>query len=163
MVTCSKKDGRSVVTLENGVEMSRKEYILKRYVEDNAKRGDIAKELGVPVQVVFAFTRNIANEHHTPGVGRTKLEDIANPETGEVKPRAEVIKELLATGKSRKEIAALLGVAYQIVYSATKPPKVKAEAVEGETPEAVAEVAEVAEVAAEEAPEDGKKKRRGIF
>lgn len=162
MITCSKKDGRAVVTLEDGTEMSRKAYILKRYTEDNAKRGDIAKELGVPVQVIFAFTRNIANEHHTPGVGRAKIEDVANPETGEVAPRAQVIKDLIAGGKTRKEVAKLLGVSYQAVYSVTKPPKAKGEAVEGEAP-VEGEVAEVAEGEAPVEAVEGKRKHRGIF
>ena len=160
MVTCTKKDGRVMVVLEDGFEMPRKAYIIKRYYEDDMKRGDIAKELGVPVQVVFAATRNIENSHHKPGVGRAAAEDILNPETGEVAPRVQVIRDMAAAGKTRKEIAVALGISYQAVYMATKPAKAKAEA------EAEAKVGEVeapveAEVAAEE--EAPRRKKHGLF
>lgn len=166
MVTCTKKDGRAMVVLEDGSEMSRKAYILKRYSEDDMKRGDIAKELGVPVQVVFAFTRNIENSHHKPGVGRAAAEDVLNPETGEVAPRVQVIRDMAAAGKTRKEIAVALGISYQAVYMATKPAKAKAEVeakaeapVEAKAGEVEAPVE--AEVAAEE--EAPRRKKHGLF
>ena len=158
-IVSSKIDGKVMVTLEDGTTVPRKAYVLRRFAED-AKRGEIAKELGVPVQIVFGFTKNLANAHHTPGVGRRNAGNIVNPLTGEEESRPDVIRALVASGKTRKEVAAELGISYQAVYVATKPAKVEvSEAPEApEAPEAkVAEVAEVPE--APEAPAGGRKKK----
>ena len=148
-IVSTRVDGKVMVTLEDGTTVPRKAYVLRRFAED-AKRSEIAKELGIPVQIVFGFTRSLSNAHHTPGVGRKGAGSIINPLTGAEEPRAEVIKALIASGKTRKEVAADLGISYQAVYVATKPAKAEAEVAENaEVPEAPeAENAEVPEAQA---------------
>ena len=130
-ITLSKRDNRVYVT-ENGVEMSRKEWVLNKFAAD-WKRGQIAKALGVPVQVIFGYTRDLSNAFHKPNVGAGRTAGTAvNPLTGESATRTEVIKQLSAAGHSRGEIVKMLGVSYQVVYNATKELKA-AEVVEPAT------------------------------
>lgn len=63
------KRGRSVILkLADGSEERRIDYIRRRYYDEEAKRGDIAKELTelegrtVPYQVVFAATKLSAED-----------------------------------------------------------------------------------------------------
>ena len=115
---------------ENGVEMSRKEWVLTKFAA-NWKRGQIAKALGVPVQVIFGYTRDLTNTYHRPNVGAGRTAGVAiNPLNGETATRSEVIKQLAASGKSRGEIVKMLGVSYQVVYNATKDLKMAAQPIE---------------------------------
>jgi DNA invertase Pin-like site-specific DNA recombinase len=81
-------------------------------------RADVAKELGVTYQTVFAATRGIEGGGGT-SVGRQKIM-VTHPDTGEEVARIDLIRELFEKGKTRGEIAKLLNTTYQIVYQATK-------------------------------------------
>lgn len=48
------KQGAAII-LESGER--RIDYIRRRFYDEGAKRGEIAKELGVPYQIVFAATK----------------------------------------------------------------------------------------------------------
>jgi hypothetical protein len=74
------------------------------------KRGDIAKLFGIAYQQVYAYTKPPEGERQ--GRGKVILP------SGQ--PRAEYIREQAEAGRTRAEIANELGVAYQIVYAATK-------------------------------------------
>jgi DNA invertase Pin-like site-specific DNA recombinase len=81
-------------------------------------RSEVAKELGVTYQTVFAATRGVEGGGGT-SVGRQKIM-VTHPDTGDEVPRIDLIRELFEHGKSRGEIAKLLNTTYQIVYQATK-------------------------------------------
>ena len=123
-VTTVKRDNRTFVLTAAG-EVPRKQWIIDRFNE-NYKRGEIAKALGVPVQIVFVATRGLTNEHHKETIARetgASRAMIINPTTGEEQPRGQVIRELYESGMSRNDIAKLTETSYQVVYSYTKPRK----------------------------------------
>jgi hypothetical protein len=61
----------------NGVLVKRKDFILRRFVQDKKSRGEIAKELTqlsgkkVPYQIVFAATKNVKGGPDKPAEGTT--------------------------------------------------------------------------------------------
>lgn len=57
--TTEKKKGGSAIVLENG--MRRVDYIRQEFAAGR-KRGEIAKELGVAYQIVFAATKDMGKE-----------------------------------------------------------------------------------------------------
>lgn len=120
-----KKENR-VFVLVDGKEMPRKEYVVQEFKKDR-KRQEIANELGVPVQIVFGYTKGMENKHHKPGVGGfgRSAATVKDPETGQEMPRNAYIKKQFDAGKSRGEIAKELECSYQVVYNATKKPKAK--------------------------------------
>ena len=48
----------AMVTLDDGTQMKRTDYIRKRFLE-GASRSEIAKELGIPYQYVWQATRKL--------------------------------------------------------------------------------------------------------
>jgi transposase-like protein len=60
---------RVIVELPDGREMPRSEYIRMRIEQDGRSRGEVAEELGVPYQVIFAASKNmpIKNGRFHPG------------------------------------------------------------------------------------------------
>jgi hypothetical protein len=108
--------------LDNGQECSRSAYIRQEFLKGRS-RGDIAKELGIPYGLVYTATANMTNEAHPggPGVGRvgnrgTIMEDGTS--------RAEWLRQQVAAGRSRGDLAKELGIPYATVYAATKEIKV---------------------------------------
>lgn len=123
-----KKDNRVYVVTPEG-EIPRKQWVIDRFNEDN-KRSDIAKALGVPIQTVFGYTKGMQNAHHVPGeggFGGGAPVTVINPLTGEEMPRGQAIRELYASGMARGEIAKTLETSYQVVYNITKVKKANAE------------------------------------
>lgn len=121
MVEQVKRNNRAFVIVD-GKEVARKEWAIEKFSQD-MKRGDIAKMLGVPVQTVFGYTRDLTNAFHHPGKGgfggASKIM-VMNPLTGEEDSRANVIRELYEGGMPRGEIAKKLECSYQAVYAVTK-------------------------------------------
>jgi len=109
--------------LDNGQECSRSAYIRQEFLK-NKSRSEIAKELDVSYNIVFSATANMFNEKHPEGAtgrgsgGRSVI--VEDPRDGQMKPRAQVMKELYAEGQTRAEIAKQFDVAYATVYGATK-------------------------------------------
>ncbi len=127
--TTRQRGGNSkMIELSDGTKMPRSEYIKQEFLKGKS-RGDIAKELGVAYQVVFAATKGMDNGTTSRKGGRAM---IAHPETGELVSRTELIRELFAQGKTRREIANMLHVDYAVVWSATKSEKGEEEQVEDE-------------------------------
>lgn len=111
--------GRTVmIELPDGTKMPRSEYIRQEFMKGRT-RSDIAKELDVPYQIVYAATKGMTNGA-TGSRGRVMIQD---PETGELVPRTELIRKLYEQGKTRREIANMLQVDYAVVWNATKPKK----------------------------------------
>lgn len=123
--------------LDNGQACSRAAYIKQEFLKGRS-RGDIAKELEVAYYVVYSATVNMYNEAHPQGGSNTGfkaevisvtegtrefVKDPANFNGTEVLVeinRADYIRELMESGKTRNEIADILDVAYATVYAATK-------------------------------------------
>jgi predicted transcriptional regulator len=84
-------------------------------------RAEVAKEMGVTYQTVFAATRGVEQEGGSSGtsVGRQKIM-ITHPTTGEEVARIDYIREAFEAGKTRGDIAKELNTTYQVVYQATK-------------------------------------------
>ena len=55
------ENGRVVVIDNDGVELSRKEYVIREFCEKDRKRADIAKELDISYQIVFSYTKDLRN------------------------------------------------------------------------------------------------------
>ena len=101
----------------NGVEVLRNDWIRELF-EAGMKRKDIAAELGVRYQVVYAATKHMENiAHNSTTTGRNIL---LTAEDGTIQPRKNIIRDRYLRGESRSEIAKSLSVRYQIVYAATK-------------------------------------------
>lgn len=102
----------------------RGDYIRRR-VSEGQSRSEIAKELGVTYQVVYAATKGLS----VPA-GRRSGHTMENGE-----PRRDYIRRRISEGQTRGEIARELGVTYQVVYAATKDlsvPEAKAAEVDAE-------------------------------
>ena len=103
-------------------EISRAQFIRNEFVAGKS-RPEIAKELGVKHYIVYSATANMYNDAHPQGGGggRNRGEMIEWPiGSGEIKARAQVMRELFAEGKTRSEIKEMFGTAYATVYAATK-------------------------------------------
>lgn len=121
MVEQVKRNNR-VFVIVDGKEIARKDWAIDKFSQD-MKRGDIAKMLGVPVQTVFGYTRDLTNAVHHPGkggFGGASKVMVTNPLTGEEDSRANVIRALYEGGMPRGEIAKKLECSYQAVYAVTK-------------------------------------------
>lgn len=109
--------GRSkkVVMIEqpDGTKINRDDLIVKDF-EAGMARKDIAEKYDVAYGTVYAVTKDL-------GVGNTRAKSIVDPRTGEIRARADVIKELFAQCGKRREVANLLGVDYAVVWASTKP------------------------------------------
>jgi hypothetical protein len=117
MTFTKQEDGK--YQLEDGRVVSRAELIRELFNTDWHRR-DIAKELDVPYNVVFQATANMTNKHHQPGRGGVAVAKTVTLPDGTEMPRAEYIRQEVAKGRSKAEIAKELGVSYSVVWNATK-------------------------------------------
>lgn len=108
--------------LSDGRIVSRAE-VIRELFSQNWKRADIAKHLDVPYNVVFQATANMTNAHHAPGKGGVAAPKMITLPDGTQMPRAEYIRQQVAAGRSRAEIAKELGISPSAVWSATKDMK----------------------------------------
>jgi predicted transcriptional regulator len=107
------ENGRIVVIDDNNVELSRKEYVIREFSNNDRSRGEIAKELEISYQIVFSYTKGLQNSHHNENTnGRSIM-------IADVTRKQYVIDEF-NKNRSRGEIAKELGISYQIVFSYTK-------------------------------------------
>jgi transposase len=102
--------------LKNGTMGSRSAHIRELYVEDGMSRGEIAEMLGISYNVVHAATANLDNG--TTGTVGARI--MVKNDKGDEVARVDYIKELAEGGMDRGAIAKKLGIAYGIVYAATK-------------------------------------------
>lgn len=107
--------------LDDGtVTDNRSAYIRQEFNKDRS-RGDIAEELDVSYNIVYTATANMENAT----TGKRGRKTITDPELcqelgiEEGTPRNEFIKEKAEEGNSRREIADMLGISYNVVYAAT--------------------------------------------
>jgi hypothetical protein len=107
------------VIMEDG--RSRAEH-MRDMVKEGKTRGEIAKHFGAPYATVYAATKDLIEKGEGTHGGKVMIEW-----EGVEQPRVDVIRELFAAGKTRREIANLLACDYAVVWSATK--------VKGEKPE----------------------------
>ena len=107
------ENGRIVVIDNDGVEMGRKEYVIREFCEKDRKRGDIAKELEVSYQIIFSYTKDLQNSHHNENTNSRSI--MINDIT-----RKEYVINEFNKNRSRGDIARELGVSYQIIFSYTK-------------------------------------------
>ena len=98
-------------------DKSRNEWI-HEMADADVSRGDIAKMLDLSYGVIYGLTKDA-------DAVRAKHE--VTLEDGTVISRAEYIRRLAAEGKSRGDIAKELGVAYAVVWQATKVAKTEKE------------------------------------
>ena len=107
------ENGRIVVIDDNNVELSRKEYVIREFCENDRSRGEIAKELEVSYQIIFSYTKDLKNSHHNEDTNGRSI--MINDVT-----RKEYVINEFNKNRSRGEIAKELGISYQIVFSYTK-------------------------------------------
>ena len=55
------ENGRIVVIDDDGIELSRKEYVIREFCEKDRSRADIARELEVSYQIIFSYTKDLRN------------------------------------------------------------------------------------------------------
>ena len=134
-----------------GVEpgTSRKDYILQR-IKEGVTRKQIAEELGVSYGVIYGVTKALEGVKADRSGSRAMIEYPAG--SGEMRPRTELIRELYnqvdEEGNklyTRRNIADLLRVDYNVVWQATKEVKVI-------EPEAPADASEASEGSGEMRP-----------
>ena len=106
------ENGR-IVVIDDGVEMSRKEYVIREFCENDRSRGEIAQELEVSYQIIFSYTKDLKNSHHNENTNGRSI--MINDVT-----RKEYVINEFNKNRSRGEIAKELGISYQIVFSYTK-------------------------------------------
>lgn len=138
---------RETYTLNDGSQGSRAAFIREKFLQDNMSRKDIAEQFGFAYRVVYSATVNMVNSAEAPQRGRgvssntIKLtavgavvlekdgkiflngeEQEPGFEVGETKEvnRNEWIKEQVATGVSRGDIAKYLDMSYGVIYGITK-------------------------------------------
>ena len=97
--------------------VSRNEWI-KEQVNNGVARGDIAKMLDISYGVIYGLTKEAEG---TRTVHMITLED------GTEVSRTEYIRQQIAAGKTRGEVAKELGVDYSVVWQATKVQKTVAD------------------------------------
>lgn len=102
--------------LKDGTMGSRSAHIRELFVQDGMSRGEIAEMLGVSYNVVHAATANLDNG--TAGAAGARI--MVKNDAGDEVARVDYIKELAEGGMDRGAIAKKLGVAYGVVYAATK-------------------------------------------
>ena len=107
------ENGRIVVIDDNNVELSRKEYVIREFCENDRSRGEIAQELEVSYQIIFSYTKDLKNSHHNEDTNGRSI--MINDVT-----RKEYVINEFNKNRSRGEIAKELGISYQIVFSYTK-------------------------------------------
>ena len=106
-----------VYAAEELVTKDRNQWI-KEQVAAGVSRGDVAKILDLSYGVIYGITKE---QDGTRATHEVELED------GTKISRSEYIRRLLASGKTRGEIAKELDVPYSVVWQATKTEKTDAE------------------------------------
>lgn len=125
--------------LDDGTECARSAYIRQEFCK-NRSRKDIANELDVKYYIVYAATANMYNDIHresgnnTKGRGSQIVSKVnknfefvnddgevveTEEEAGKV-PRADLMRELIQEGVTRKDLQKHFDVSYATVYAATK-------------------------------------------
>ena len=107
------ENGRIVVIDNDGIELSRKEYVIREFCEKDRSRADIARELEVSYQIIFSYTKDLRNTHHNENTNSRSI--MINDIT-----RKEYVINEFNKNRSRGDIARELGVSYQIIFSYTK-------------------------------------------
>ena len=129
LVVVQQNEDGSTTTFVNGVAtdvayaeedlqtVSRNEWI-KEQVANGVARGDLAKMLDISYGVIYGLTKEAEG---TRTVHMITLED------GTEISRTEYIRQQIAAGKTRGEVAKELGVDYSVVWQATKVQKTAAD------------------------------------
>ena len=129
LVTVQQNEDGSTTTYVNGevsdvtytdeelTTTSRNDWI-KEQVANGVARGDLAKMLDISYGVIYGLTKEAEG---TRTVHTITLED------GTTVPRTEYIRQQIAAGKTRGEVAKELGVDYSVVWQATKVQKTAAD------------------------------------
>lgn len=147
--TVAKPKAAPAAEAEASDEVPQRDQIRKLFGEGTT-RGELAQMFGLKYQQVYAMTKDLQGPAGSGGGGRARVMIEWN---GETKPRVDVIRELLTSGKKVGEIAKELGISYQIVFQATKAQREAAAA--SSEPAADAEGTEaVAEAPADEAGDE---------
>lgn len=92
-------------------EVSRKEWIETQF-SAGMDRGNIAKVLNLSHGVIYNATKALGNG--------SRARVMITLEDGSQVERTAYIRQLVAEGHERKDVAKLLGVEYNVVYQATK-------------------------------------------
>lgn len=153
---------RETYTMNDGTQGSRAAFIREKFLQDNMSRKDIAEKFNFPYRVVYSATVNMTNSAETPARGRgvsnsmikltaagavvlekdgkvylngeEQADDVELGEVSEVN-RNTWIKEQVANGVSRGDIAKWLDMSYGVVYSITKDQEGTRQRVEIELPD----------------------------
>lgn len=117
--------GNGIVKVEGGYRLADgrtvpRAQLIRELFNQDWKRADIAKLLDIPYNIVFQATANLANAHHSPGNNAQRGPKMVTLPTGEEIPRSEYIKQQVALGRSRAEIAKELGISTSAVWNVTK-------------------------------------------
>ena len=96
---------------------NRNEWI-KDQVTSGASRGDVAKALDLSYGVVYGLTKDVA--------GSRQKHEVELPDGSKI-PRSDYIRQKVAEGVSKSDVAKELGVEYSVVWQATKKDKTDAE------------------------------------
>lgn len=147
---------------KNGEEVSKSAFIREKFIEDNMSRKEIAEKFNIPYRTVYGATVNLENSAEPTSRGRgttfSKLQvtadgvvvmvkddtvffdNVAQPEGTVVPETIEVdrntfIKEQVANGRSRGEIAKALDLSYGVIYGLTKDAESARQKYEIEDPE----------------------------
>lgn len=118
------EDGRYVIAetqeeiAEDQVEEVLRNEWIKEQVGAGVSRGDVAKALDLSYGVIYNLTKELAG---------TRTQHNITLDDGTVISRAEYIRQQYADGISRSDIAKELGVAYSVVWQATKVEKTAAD------------------------------------
>ena len=132
-----------------GEEVSKSEFIREQFTKHNKSRKQISEEFNINYRTVYGATLNMVNDAEPAtrgrGAGSTKINvtadghvisvidgvthvdnvaveddhELAQAETTQV-DRNEWIREQVASGRERSEVAAALGLSYGVVYQLTK-------------------------------------------
>lgn len=142
------KDTRKWYNSE-GVEVSKSEFIREQFLKFNKSRKQIAEEFGINYRTVYGATVNLTNDAEPATRGRsaanqkikvtqdgkvvtviegvTYVDNVAvsNEEAAQLGELIEVdrnewTREQVKNGRSRGEVAQILGLSYGVVYSLTK-------------------------------------------
>lgn len=160
------EDNRKWFSL-GGQEISKSAFIREQFTQANKSRKQISEEYNIPYRTVYGATVNMENEAEPTSRGRgvtfskinvtednkvvfvkdgivtidgeAQPEGTATPETIEV-DRNTWIKEQVAAGKNRGDIAKILDLSYGVIYGLTKEAdgtRQKYEVIDPETNETV--------------------------
>lgn len=138
---------KQLYTLKDGSQGSRAAYIREMFLEDNLSRKEIAEKTGFAYRVVYSATVNMTNDAEPAGRGRAATSpnikvwgankalvkqhengDLYDATTGDLVDEADTvemnrnewIKEQVAAGVSRGDLAKLLDLSYGVIYNLTK-------------------------------------------